>query len=58
MNLGRTPVARKCPMTRPSASMPVWRKWKISCMVITLPSMPVISIRLISLRRPSFNRES
>ena len=40
----------------PSASTPVCRKRKISCIVTTSPSMPVSSDRLISLRRPSARR--
>src|SRR4051812_631575 len=55
-NLGRMPVASKRPWTILSADTPVCRKRKISCMVITSPSIPVSSDRLMSFRRPSASR--
>ena len=43
---------------RPSPSTPLRRKRKISCIVTTSPSMPVISCRLTRRRRPSLMRSS
>src|SRR6185503_2858805 len=54
--LGLTPVARKRPVTLPSCVMPAFSNAKISCMVITSPSMPVISETLVTLRVPSLRR--
>ena len=53
---GRMPVASNLPSTTPSGETPVWRKRKISCIVTTSPSMPVISDRLTRRRRPSLRR--
>ena len=50
-HFGRTPVARKRPITLPSCVMPIFSNTKISCMVITSPSMPVISEMLRDLAR-------
>src|SRR5438552_3730687 len=50
------PVARKRPHTFPSGLMPVRSKTKISCMVITSCSMPVISEIAVTLRVPSDRR--
>ena len=47
------PVARKAPITRPSSAMPVFLNAKISCMVMTSCSMPVISDTEVTLRVPS-----
>src|SRR5262249_8236514 len=53
---GRTPVARNRPTTLPSWVTPIFSKTKISCIVITSPSIPVISETLVTLRVPSLNR--
>jgi len=57
MNLGRNPRMTKRPFTRPASSIPVCSKAKISCIVTVLPSMPVISWKLTTLRLPSTRRE-
>src|SRR3954471_777493 len=54
--LGRTPVARKRPTTLPSWVTPAFSNRKISCIVMTSPSMPVISEMLTTLRVPSLMR--
>src|SRR5436853_3595948 len=55
-NRGRIPVGRKRPITWPCASTPVLSYWKISCMVIVSPSMPVISEIEVTRREPSDKR--
>src|SRR2546425_4259364 len=55
-HFGRTPVARKRPITLPSCVTPIFSNTKISCIVITSPSMPVISEMLVILREPSLRR--
>src|SRR6266550_8842684 len=55
-NRGRMPVGRKRPMTCPCGSMPVRSYWKISCIVIVSPSMPVISEMEVTRRDPSESR--
>src|SRR5262249_51919288 len=55
-HFGRTPVARKRPITLPSCETPIFSNTKISCIVITSPSMPVISEMLVTLREPSLRR--
>ena len=57
MNFGRKPFMANRPFTRPLSSIPVCSKAKISCMVTVLPSMPVISWKLTTLRLPSTRRE-
>src|SRR5215212_9976396 len=52
-NRGRIPVGRKRPSTWPCASTPVLSYWKISCIVIVSPSMPVISEMDVTRREPS-----
>src|SRR4029079_16822493 len=54
---GLTPVARKRPMNLPSPFTRSFSNRKISCMVITSPSMPVISEMLVTLRVPSLMRD-
>ena len=44
------------PITLPSGPMPFLWKLKISCMLITFSSMPVISEMLTTLRLPSLMR--
>ena len=56
-HFGRTPVARKRPTTRPSRFNPVRSNTKMSCIVITSCSMPVISEMVVTLRVPSGMRE-
>src|ERR1700722_17173732 len=56
-NLGRMPLGWKAPTTLPSGPMPLLLKLKISCMLITFSSMPVISEMLTTLRLPSLMRE-
>src|SRR4029077_19766563 len=55
--LGRTPVARNRPITLPSWVTPSFSNRKISCMVMTSPSMPVISEMPVTLRVPSLMRD-
>ena len=55
-NFGRTPVGINSPSTSPFSLIPRLRKTKISCMVTTFPSMPVISAMLMTLRVPSLWR--
>src|SRR5204863_9476349 len=55
-HFGRTPVARNRPITLPSCVTPTFSNRKISCMVITSPSIPVISEMLVILREPSLRR--
>src|ERR1043165_3192602 len=55
-NRGRIPVGRKRPSTWPCESTPVLSYWKISCMVIVSPSMPVISEIDVTRREPSDRR--
>src|SRR5690606_13643827 len=55
-HLGRTPVARNRPISLFSGEMPAFSNAKISCMVMTAPSMPVISDTLVTLRVPSLSR--
>ncbi len=50
---GRMPVAWNRPRTLPSSSMPCRSKTKMSCMVMTSPSMPTISEMEVTLRVPS-----
>ena len=52
------PLAEKCPTTAPPSPTPVCLKLKISCMVITSPSMPVISMIEVTLRLPSIRRDT
>jgi hypothetical protein len=54
---GLTPVARNRPTTLPSCVMPIFSKTKISCIVITSPSMPVISEMLVTFLEPSARRD-
>ena len=56
LHLGRTPVARNRPITRPSWLIPCFSNTKISCVVITSLYMPVISVMLVTLREPSLKR--
>src|SRR5262249_19542329 len=53
---GGTPVARTLPMTLPSWLTPSFSNTKMSCMVMTSPSMPVISETVVTLRVPSLKR--
>src|SRR5208282_6466135 len=55
-NRGRMRVGLKTPITRPSCPMPFLSNVKISCMLITFSSMPVISEMLVILRVPSLMR--
>ena len=50
---GRMPVARNRPVTLPLSLMPVRSNTKMSCIVITSPSIPVISEMLVTVRVPS-----
>jgi hypothetical protein len=50
-------VARNLPITRPSCVTPSFSKAKISCIVMTSPSIPVISEMLVTLRVPSAMRD-
>jgi hypothetical protein len=54
---GRTPVARNRPITLPSGVIPSFSNVKISCIVITSPSMPVISEMLVTFLVPSLMRD-
>ena len=56
LNFGRIPVSTKSPITSPVSRMPRLSKTKMSCMVTTSPSMPVISAMLVTLRVPSLRR--
>ena len=56
MKEGIPPVGSNTPTIRFSASHPVWRKTKRSCMVITSPSILVISLTLTTFRLPSRSR--
>src|SRR6476660_8039097 len=55
-NLGRIPVALNCPRTFSFSPIPWRSKTKMSCMVITSPSMPTISEICNSFRVPSPRR--
>src|SRR5690606_2935835 len=55
---GRIPVARNCPRTLPRSSNPWRSKTKMSCIVMTSPSIPTISEMVITLRVPSESRAS
>ena len=48
-----SPVARNRPRTRPSGAIPVRSNRKMSCIVMTSPSIPVISETAVTLRVPS-----
>ena len=50
------PVALKWPSTAPPSPTPWRSNTKMSCMVMTSPSMPVISEMLVTLRVPSPSR--
>src|SRR5262245_12627171 len=56
LHLGRTPVARNRPITLPSCVTPAFSKRKISCIVMMSPSMPVISLMLVTFLVPSLKR--
>ena len=58
LHFGRMPVARNMPVTRPSGVSPVRSNRKMSCIVITSPSIPVISVTPVTRRVPSDIRES
>src|SRR5439155_6058346 len=58
MMWGRIPVGRKTPVMTPFLSAPCDSYRKTSCIVIVSPSMPVISVMLVTLRWPSRIRES
>ena len=55
-NRGRIGWARRRPCTLPSGPIPFFWKVKISCMLMTFSSMPVISVMLMTLRLPSLMR--
>ena len=55
-HFGRTPVARKRPVTLPSGVRPVFSKMKMSCIVMMSPSIPVISEMVVTRRDPSLRR--
>src|SRR4029453_4302015 len=55
-HLGRMPVARKRPQTMPSGRTPVLSKTNRSCIVMTSPSIPVISLMAVTFRVPSVMR--
>src|SRR5687767_8836711 len=57
-HFGRIPVARNRPITFPSGVIPVRSNTKISCIVITSPSIPVISEIDVTLRVPSDIRDT
>ena len=56
VHFGRMPVARKRPSTLPFGATPVRSNTKMSCIVITSPSMPVISVIAVTRRVPSDSR--
>src|ERR1700730_9104880 len=51
-HFGRMPVARKNPQTFPFLSSLLRSKRKMSCIVMTACSMPVISVMAVTLRLP------
>ncbi len=56
-HFGRIPVARNRPRTRPSWVMPMRSNTKMSCIVMTSPSMPVSSEIAVTFRVPSDMRD-
>ena len=58
LHFGRIPVARKRRTPCRRALMPVRSNTKMSCIVITSPSMPVISVMAVTLRVPSDMRST
>ena len=58
VHFGRMPVALNRPVTLPFWPIPVRSNTKMSCMVMTSPSMPVISEMPVTLRVPSAMRET
>src|SRR6476660_6409457 len=56
-NLGRRPVDFRRPLNRPSSSIPAEKSnRKMSCSVITSPSIPATSVTCVKRRVPSFRR--
>ena len=53
---GRIPVAENEPITWPVSVTPCFSKTKMSCMLTTSSSMPVISLRCVTRRVPSLRR--
>src|SRR5207253_8810821 len=56
-NLGRRPVDFRRPRNRPSSSIPAEKSnRKMSCRVMTSPSIPATSVTWVKRRVPSFRR--